>query len=379
MKRLSGNWNSPKMSKILDLEKCPCGSNCYYNDCCKNRPDSLEPPPNPKNKIETNKYFERNFKNANLKQCIHPDKSDCSQGIIRAHSIQNNKILSRLSENGEIMTVSFEDENQSVLNFNLSAKGRKTATTFFGFCSKHDSKTFSPIENFSYNCSEQQNFLFTYRAFAYEYHKKLEQIKLFQFLVSKKPSILKDENYVGYYRGMQFALKDAQFYYEKFSKALKELRFDHVQTVSFSIDNYHEFAVCSGFNLEFDLNGKQINVPNAKSRSAKQIYLNVFPEDGKTHVLLSCLKHDSSTFHPVFEQFKSLDSQERLNYLNNLIPMYSENVVLAPRLWQSWNVEAQQDFIKSFELSIKSPFFLDFRKDVAQRNTLYNLFNLIAS
>ena len=52
--------------------------------------------------------------------------------------------------------------------------GRKNASTFKGFCKSHDSKIFSPIEDKGYENSNLQNFLFNYRACAYDYTRAQE-------------------------------------------------------------------------------------------------------------------------------------------------------------------------------------------------------------
>ena len=41
-------------------------------------------------------------KQGHIKQCLHPNKAECKGEIIRAHAIQNNRILSRIAENGHV-------------------------------------------------------------------------------------------------------------------------------------------------------------------------------------------------------------------------------------------------------------------------------------
>lgn len=36
-----------------------------------------------------------------FKECVFPDHSNCSEKVIKAHSIQKNKILSRIAEKWE--------------------------------------------------------------------------------------------------------------------------------------------------------------------------------------------------------------------------------------------------------------------------------------
>ena len=76
--------------KIGRNETCPCGSGKKHKKCCLS-------------KTETDKYFEAivesssNLKReSKIKHYIHPDKSQCTGNIIKAHAIQNNRILSNL-------------------------------------------------------------------------------------------------------------------------------------------------------------------------------------------------------------------------------------------------------------------------------------------
>ena len=102
-------------------------------------------------------------KKAQFKECIYPDKSCCSEKIIKAHSIQNNKILARISDNGKVYMPAAKPE----LHFQLQKEyGRKEASVFTGFCGFHDKTVFQPIEDNDFNGSKEQIFLYVYRAFA---------------------------------------------------------------------------------------------------------------------------------------------------------------------------------------------------------------------
>lgn len=85
-------------NKIGRNDPCPCGSGKKYKKCCYGREDNPEYS-NPAN-------FARNYKEmrkaSRIKECIYPDHSSCSERIINAHSIQNNKILAKISDNGKV-------------------------------------------------------------------------------------------------------------------------------------------------------------------------------------------------------------------------------------------------------------------------------------
>ena len=77
--------------KIGRNDKCPCGSGLKYKKCCMNKPDD----PDYYNIFNLPKIYKEARKQARFKECCYPDHSSCSEKIIEAHSIQNNKILNK--------------------------------------------------------------------------------------------------------------------------------------------------------------------------------------------------------------------------------------------------------------------------------------------
>lgn len=70
-------------------------------------------------------------------------------------------------------------------NLEFGKTGRKKATTFTGFCDYHDSKIFSPIENEDYvEENKEQEFLFAYRALAYEHHANKSIIDYYKHIAN---------------------------------------------------------------------------------------------------------------------------------------------------------------------------------------------------
>lgn len=86
--------------KIGRNDPCPCGSGKKYKKCCLS-----------KSKIEflaeavfdSQKTIKRD---GQIKQCLHPNKDECTDKIVKAHAIQNNRILTKIAENGEYETFS---------------------------------------------------------------------------------------------------------------------------------------------------------------------------------------------------------------------------------------------------------------------------------
>lgn len=81
-----------KFKRIDDNERCPCGSELYYKDCCKNRSPQI----NSSRKPPEVQIMEK-MKSSMKKCCLHPDQANCRGRIKEAHALQNNKIISLLA------------------------------------------------------------------------------------------------------------------------------------------------------------------------------------------------------------------------------------------------------------------------------------------
>ena len=97
--------------------------------------------------IKFNQEVSRLYRDCRFKKCVFPDKTNCSEQVIKAHSIQRNKILNRIAENGMLVSA---DVQNTLFTKEFEKIGISSASTFFGFCSFHDTNLFSEIENKEY-------------------------------------------------------------------------------------------------------------------------------------------------------------------------------------------------------------------------------------
>ena len=169
--------------KIGPNDKCHCGSGKKYKKCCRQK-DICE-----------QMGVIGIIRGSKIKQCLHPDSKCCSGGIIRAHSIQNSKILKAIASEGKLLM--FHPKLSQPFE-EITEYGRGEATTFTGFCKHHDKVLFEPIEDHIFDKSSKHVFLYTYRCFAKEYHSKKEAalsvINMEKELFKKNAGILEPSN-----------------------------------------------------------------------------------------------------------------------------------------------------------------------------------------
>jgi len=139
-------------------ELCWCGSGKKYKKCHLKRASEKDLP------------FEalvQEMQEAwDQKKCMHPQAAAgvCDR-IVSAHTIQRSRVLQRITDSSNHVR-SFHPlkPDFSTGRFELRRIGWPAASTFTGFCGKHDSATFKPLEETDFTGSPEQCFLIGYRA-----------------------------------------------------------------------------------------------------------------------------------------------------------------------------------------------------------------------
>lgn len=318
-------------------EKCPCGSGLKYKKCCIDRKDDLDFL-NPEN-------FKINFKQlkhgAKIKHCLHPNQGECSEKIIGAHSIQNNKILKSIADNGKLYMPYPKPDNPFEI---ITEWGRKEATVFTGFCGYHDNELFKPIENFDFNYTNEHIFLHTYRAFAVSYHRKLENLKFGEKIYQKRPSLVTSENFLDLFAGERLAISDLNKVKEDFDKAILTKDYSLLNYEVWTFEKSVNFAASSFTVVTRDLKGNKIQDLADTTAKMKHLFFSIFPENNKTYCIFSWLKENDDVYLNYMRELSNKTDSEKIAYLNNLIPSESDNIVINPTSWNNLEKHQQEEF-----------------------------------
>lgn len=326
-----------------------------------------------KDYLTFNEVLKKNLKKGNFRICLSPDKKNCSnQGKgIGAHSIQNNGILSKLSVEDHVYMqreiYNYPKSKVGIMNLierNIQRIGVNQATTFFGFCNTHDTEIFKPIESGVFTSSPQENFLFAYRAFAFEYYNKLEKEYINKSLTKEKiapfPNLGELEKQMNLSNLLieemqsqsQVFIEDYKNYERKFNRIIHSNDFSEIKTLVFKLPREVSIAVNSTFFWEFDLNKKDLNYSRLFDLSQKvyPLFFNVFPENGCSYALFSVFNSDYFFFEELFEQINNLEKVYLERLINNVTLYYCmHNTVISPRLFDSFSNEEKSKLIKIIE------------------------------
>ena len=347
--------------RIFDNENCPCGSGKKFKECCKGKTDqepaqSKKPP-----EVQVMEQMRKSM----VKCCMHPDKNNCKGKIKNAHALQNNKIISLLAgterhvytmdKKRQPLIIPIEGEEPEVLVefFKVSANDATTETCF---CDRHDNVAFAVIEkgapDFDVN-SEPMKFIYAYKAFVFECYKQEVSYKIFQQCFKKRPPVFQLPQMVGLYRVSQLRLKEFEAVKNHFNSEILAGTYNGIETCVITIPERIKFANYAFIAPDYDLNGKRIK--HTIKGVMHRIAITAFPEDKKSYILLSCLSSEKNIYAQFFEQIDNASLEKIKFYFSMMLPLYSENMVISPALWNKWDDEMKIAF--TFYANLKGQTF----------------------
>ncbi|MDQ0975869.1 hypothetical protein QFZ31_005747 [Neobacillus niacini] len=345
-----------RMEKIDSYEPCPCGSEKNFKFCCyqKARNGKGKTTINLEEYTDSRLHHEitKVWDDTDFKVCLGFNPEECKPLIKSAHAIQNNRILNRISEDGHVYTISSTVSKKGIDPV-FKKVSKNKASTFFGFCDYHDTELFKQIELEDYVGSPLQNFLFAFRGFCLEYHRKIRKMNTIRNHIKKNPALLLEPFGIHNYRVAQFDIEDSIIEYEIFKEDYSNGKFDNLVTIHRNLNFEVDFAISSAFAVKDDLLGNEINnIFSIESEIVPNIYINIFPIEDGTTIILSYNKRYDNVYNQLFEQIKVLDDDHLIKYLNFLVINYTENVFLSPRLIDSMDKKQKDSLLQSFQTSM---------------------------
>ncbi|HBF36311.1 MAG TPA: hypothetical protein DDW50_03220 [Firmicutes bacterium] len=314
------------------------------------------------------------------KECFF---TGCQDAPIRSHSLQNNRILNRISRDGVVLRFEPKIINGE-FNTELEEVGRGKASTFYGFCGNHDTQLFSPIEREDYVIgNKEQEFLFAYRALAKEFCTKKTASNLFSKtlgLTDSEFTQLKAKLELSEYfrndstkeyisaalQGTKESIDKLNGFKEAMNINLNNKRFDRISTRVIELQEEYCIAVSSIFYVEYDVLGNRIN-DLAYFVDMKPIFLTIFQQNGKTYILLSWFSKNNNGFQFVDQQIISQSKIKQKTIISNMIAQYVENVFISPMKWDALREFDKKRFTNLFKQTlfcVKSSLLYDPNLDV---------------
>jgi hypothetical protein len=242
------------------------------------------------------------------------------------------------------LIIPIEHEDPEIIKL-IDKVGVNHATISTCFCDVHDDEVFALIEKnvqpFDKN-NEEHKFLYAYKAFIFEYYKELVLENVFRQNIKENPSILKSADFIRQYRNLLLKRKEMDQTKDFFDTALITHNYNGLKTCVVEIPKEIDFAnfACVGFS--YDLEGHKIK--NIKNNIMDRVFLTIFPEENKSYIIMSYMGKDEKAYGNLAEQLTYKNVYLIKYFITLVLPLYSENIVLSPRLWEKWDEETQRAF-----------------------------------
>ena len=192
-------------------------------------------------------------------RCLHFAAGSRCDRIIGAHSIQNAGQLSLIEEGGHVIQVSADLSLMRKNNGNpgWARVGVNRASTFPGFCGKHDNELFESIDNQALVPNDHQVFLYAYRCVCREYFVKENAANLMgEFTKSKQLPDGLGELVMASGIGHSIGFESLKEHKRRYDESLERAAYSDIQYVCFLSDDPWSIQLSGLLYPDYDFYGQ---------------------------------------------------------------------------------------------------------------------------
>ena len=276
---------------------------------------------------------------AGFHRCLEPTMQ-CQNAAIRAHSIQNSRVLDLLVDNGHVVGFKRRVDIKSGPTIEFGLIGRNEAATFAGLCADHDRAIFAPIDTQEIDRNNPQLlFLLAYRSVLRELHATMEGAVKVQsgYLKRVELGICPGDqpSEVGLFAVERMMVSYETFMYKaKYDKVLLTGSFDSIQHDAVLLeDQLPTIAASALFSID------KLRVDDDIVRVA----LNILPvHKNATVVLFSYLSKDAPLARSELDRILNTAGHYQKYELSRTLLSYCENFVIAPAYFSTWTTRKKK-------------------------------------
>lgn len=327
-----------KQNKIL----CWCNSGKEFKNCHLGR-ESATPLPKSEELKKSKHIWGKEY-------CLHPNSniSICNGGIIKAHTVQKS-MLEKIAVKGHVYSPQTQLKN-SVKELVFKQIGVNNASVFTGFCGFHDNETFKNIETVPFTGTDEQCFLYAYRAVCREVFLKRSQNEQVDFLKTldagktfeKQQQHQDDLNL--YDSGVDAGQREIENLKIEMDRILLANNFNEIHYCIFWLDNKPEI-LCSGIvQPNFDFFGEEVQDWTNLNKDLDGITLSMIATDSSGAVVFAWHKNSDDSCIQLIQSLISQPKNTIPNHIVNFIINNFENFYLSPVLWEGLDSKTQEIF-----------------------------------
>ena len=316
---------------------CWCGSGKKWKKCHLGR--ASQPP------IRLGAQTSRLYREFQKGYCSHPEASsdNCSDKIVRAHTVQRGGGIAAIAENGHV--VSAKSAAQDLVKnrgaFVPREVGVRSASTFVGFCDKHDNSMFQPVEKRSVLLTPQSCFLFGFRALSYELFSKRAELRSMAMMreldagqsFAYQCRWQQGMNLREY--GAKRALADCEGWKNRYDKIFLDGQFEEYRFVGVSYSSVVPVVGCGAFHPEFDFAGNALQKISRGTAPHEHVGLNLTVLNGRSVLVIGWIEGPDGPAESFGRSFADVPDEQKANMGIQLAVEHIENIFIKPSWWYS--------------------------------------------
>ena len=330
---------------------CWCNSGNKYKRCHLDR-DKQNPIP----KWDKWDKFNRSLES---KICLSPTQwhGECESGISRSHTVPKSSSLRRIAQDGHVYSLVPNpleiEKNSGFINPQLIGVNR--ASTFPGFCSRHDNDIFSPLETQGFSGAADQCFLIAYRALAREMYTKRAASQFIDTLrQADRGKILEEQISIqtlmnSLASGTAVAVRTTEYYKAIFDEMLVTHGYSNIEGYVIEFDDAPA-VMCSGaiFPVQ-DFNGVELQELGHPDKIPDLLCFSSFYSKEQQGVMaFSWLSQHSLSCRRLIDSLKVIPDESITEALLRFIFESCENLHISPTWWENIPHRSRTAFIERF-------------------------------
>lgn len=277
-------------------------------------------------------------------KCFYPG---CKLNAIDSHSQQKLGQLKTIAENGEVFGMQrnhYQTLKQLPDSRFLVRTGIAEASTFKGYCAKHDRSVFEPIELRPLEPdNEEQAFILFVRAFSYEFAQKRHMLEWKTLILNDLKNIAAREviEHIAATRDgiAAFFKQDAPYYMDSIFSAFDNKDYSDFTTVWKTVTNNIGLSSCCVYSPLLDQH--ESHMKKTWGTPQPLVSFNLVPEISTTHVVTSWLPNSSDFTSWINAEVETKEGLEL--YINRCAITESEDTCIRPSLWESLSEQEQKE------------------------------------
>lgn len=348
------------------FEPCWCGSGKKYKKCHRSRhqekPYTLGQIQNLQQKVFWRK-----------RGCMHPLASPdiCSRNVIDSHTIQRKGPLERIvDKTGHVMHFEANANNGEAEESRI---GWRKASIFPGYCSRHDSSLFDPIENGGFSGEHWHCVLHAFRNICNEFYRKQALIESLEFQRSTidrgfdlDRQINAQLSYSKSIEGQRKSLEESKNLRDKFETAIIQENYEEFESKCYFFQGRLDVVSSSVFQCEFDFVGNKLIDMWDLSLNAEMLSHSIVNTDDGYAIIFVWLRNEQNP-SAVVASFDNLPDDEKGDIFIQYCFVNCENTFFSEEWWENLS-QSQKTLITRYANTL----YYEGGKFDANKNRLVN-------